>query len=99
MRIVDGVNMAMPLPGRDHMSVALEMVLSEGHRVFNATGWEPSFKGVLRWVNLFSAALNEFEDFLRLWHTSPTSLYAPPGILQLFTRLPRGHLQHQQLNN
>ena len=34
MRIVDGDNMAMPLPGRDHMSVAVEMVLSERIRGF-----------------------------------------------------------------
>ena len=69
VRIVDGVNMAIPLPGRDHLSVALEMVLSEEHPVLNATGWEPSFKGVLRWFDLFLAspqavrALGEFGGF------------------------------------
>ena len=44
-------------------------VLSEEHPVLNATGWEPSFKGVLRWFDLSFAssqavrALGEFEGF------------------------------------
>ena len=44
-------------------------VLSEEHPVLNATAWEPSFKGVVRWVDLSFAspqavrALGEFEGF------------------------------------
>ena len=53
VRIVDGVNMVTLACKRPPVSR-----IGDGaqHRVLNATGWEPSFKGDLRWANLFSAS-------------------------------------------